>query len=91
MTSVTFRGHEGAGDFGCDTTLYTVEATVTKAVTKSKVALSGAGPEARSLTIIKLLVDLSVSSRGWSSAATWGEERLVMVGGLAGDDTSPRR
>ena len=62
---------------------------MTKAVTK--VAQSGAGPEARSLTIVELLADLPVSSRGWSSAATWGEERLVMVGGLAGEDTSPRR
>ena len=37
------RGHEGAGDFGSDTTLFTVEATVTA----TRVAQVGAGPEAR--------------------------------------------
>ena len=30
-------------------------------------------------------------SRGWSDGAVWGTDRLVVVGGLSGDDSNPIR
>merc|ERR1712059_185077 len=30
-------------------------------------------------------------ARGWSAGAQWGEKRMVIVGGLTGDDTNPVR
>ena len=31
------------------------------------------------------------SARGWSSGAVWSGDRLVVVGGLTGDDVNPVR
>ena len=30
-------------------------------------------------------------ARGWSAGAAWGGDKVVVVGGLAGDDETPER
>ena len=72
------KGHEGAGMFGAHVLF--LEGN-TGAFLRSDEA-----PPAADVGEI-----LQPRARGWASAAAWGGNRLVVFGGLTGDDSAPLR
>ena len=75
------RGHEGAGKFGDHMLLLDGSTGEFQGTDAAVMARPGAQGQDRT----------RISARGWASAAAWGSDKVVLYGGLAGNDTKPLR
>ena len=73
--SESAKGHEGAGGFSAECQAFDGISGRVQSAAIQVIGPTRVRPQAR----------------GWAGSDLWGDDKLVVVGGLAGDDASPVR